>query len=466
MMKIYKPFLLISLVSVVFAGTLRAQLEVVFDTSYQVSVHDTVLDMALTSEGDCMILGATDANDSTFTVRSMMFLLKVSGSNGDSLLFNSHEFDTTFSTHAIYPLSDGDFLIPGSFLKNGRIFRVDGTGEIVDTYAVPDSTNFFRRVMEMPNGELIVIQSKVENKNFSKLMRMTPAWDTIWDTGFTPEEYDGLAYYNEDRIIASGWDNNKEYPHPTITAYSPDGDSLYYNKINEVYALNKNIFIDTNTLLLVNTKQYLISGTVGNIVRVDELGNYIWYEDLKSPGSPDVGGIFIYHDYVLAASETVGVGDSLIISVINGDGSLINALTLDKVEPKVAAMQQIGGNLLITGTELDTTNNTGIRVFLTSIAIDSSWFTITVGWDEVLAENGIKLYPNPASDQITLQIDDALYGENTVYLFNSSGVLQREYRFRGAKFETPVSQLPNGLYFFKLVRPDGQASVHKIVVMH
>ena len=444
----------------------------VYDTSYKVSYHDTIIDMTLTPSGDLLVMGITDNNDATFKVRSQMFISKIRGATGDSLNFTLFEFDTTFSVYEIAGLSDGNYMIPGSFLKSGRILTISENGDLIDEFNVPDSTNFFSRILEMPNNDIVAIQSNVLNKNFSKVLRFnrnTPTWDTIWNIDFTTDEFKSVKFYNEDRIIVTGWDNNFEYPHPTLWAFQPnDGEFMYYNKLNEIYAFNLDIIIDSSKFYFVNTKEYLISGTVGNIVLTDDEGNFIWYEDLDSPGSPSIASLRIYNDYLIAASETQGINSGILISIIQAEeGTLINSIIVPKLSPKVNKMLWIGDQLIIAGTQSDTSFQPPKRkVFVTSIMIDTSWFTITVGKQELASEHEVSIYPNPSTGTINIAIEKGdPFEEKTALLFNSSGLLVEEFRFTGTHYQSTIDHLTQGLYFVKLVLPDGTTNTQKIVLM-
>lgn len=79
-------------------------------------------------------------------------------------------------------------------------------------------------------------------------------------------------------------------------------------------------------------------------------------------------------------------------------------------------------------------------------------FIIGVGVNEIEEEESINIYPNPASDYITINIDK-MFGEvNRVELYNSFGqiiLLQKQLN------NIDISELPDGFYFIKVTNKRG-----------
>ena len=98
--------------------------------------------------------------------------------------------------------------------------------------------------------------------------------------------------------------------------------------------------------------------------------------------------------------------------------------------------------------------------------IDTSWFTITVGKQELASEHEVSIYPNPSTGTINIAIEEGdPFEEKTALLFNSSGLLVEEFRFTGTHYQNSIDHLQQGLYFVKLVLPDGTTNTQKIVLM-
>lgn len=78
------------------------------------------------------------------------------------------------------------------------------------------------------------------------------------------------------------------------------------------------------------------------------------------------------------------------------------------------------------------------------------------------------VYPNPASESITIITHEYLQGNLTLSLFNGMGILVRHSTVLTESNETtiPVDELTSGLYFGYLVSEDGKATVFKFLVKH
>jgi len=71
-------------------------------------------------------------------------------------------------------------------------------------------------------------------------------------------------------------------------------------------------------------------------------------------------------------------------------------------------------------------------------------------------ENGIRIYPNPASAQIIIEITDKS-STNLVTIFNLSGMRLRQFQLTETITIIDIEDLPAGVYF---VRMTGDHSVH------
>jgi hypothetical protein len=444
----------------------QAQTTILFDTTFAISTNDTVFDIVLDEAGDCILVGATD----TVPNRSILWLRKMGGVHGDSLWQKTHEFDTTILGMEMIATADQHYIVAGSKADGAWLFKFDAEGELVDEFGFTDTVTYFSRVRELPSSDLIVLQTIEENKNHSRVMRLTSDGDIVWDMDYIGYEYNGLVHYTEDRFMVSGWNNDLQYPHPILTSYTLNGDSVFTNQINELYGPNLGLIQDSSTLLMMNRKKFLISNSyIGNVTRVDENGDYLWFEELKSPGSAHIRDLLVYDSYVIAGSEHNSVTMySVVVSVITSDGSLINGYVIQKpgpIKPILTSMVNRQNMLFITGIQTaDTNGNKG--VFLTKIDLDSLLVT-TVGQPEIVTVNGISVYPNPVTDELHITLNDPVMQDKIeVLIFNSNGMLVKNDTFKGAAYKTTVKAYPDGMYFIKLIRPDGVVTTRKIIIMH
>lgn len=78
------------------------------------------------------------------------------------------------------------------------------------------------------------------------------------------------------------------------------------------------------------------------------------------------------------------------------------------------------------------------------------------------------VYPNPASENITVITDEYWQGDLILFLFDGMGMLIRKSTVLSESREVtiPVDGLTSGLYYGHLVSEDGKATVFKFLVNH
>ncbi|MCB0589308.1 MAG: T9SS type A sorting domain-containing protein, partial [Phaeodactylibacter sp.] len=88
-----------------------------------------------------------------------------------------------------------------------------------------------------------------------------------------------------------------------------------------------------------------------------------------------------------------------------------------------------------------------------------------VGTDEPEAGNALRLFPNPARDQVTIGFRQAIGGEMTVRLLNLQGQVVQQQRFpeAGRQLQLNTSGLPAGVYFVNVQTEEG-AFTEKLIL--
>ncbi len=82
--------------------------------------------------------------------------------------------------------------------------------------------------------------------------------------------------------------------------------------------------------------------------------------------------------------------------------------------------------------------------------------------------DGLLIYPNPASTEITVVLPNGSNGEySRIQLLDMSGRLVREVRTSGqASIRLNVSELPRGIYLCKVYRLNGPPLIAKFVLIN
>jgi hypothetical protein len=78
-------------------------------------------------------------------------------------------------------------------------------------------------------------------------------------------------------------------------------------------------------------------------------------------------------------------------------------------------------------------------------------------------DSQFSLYPNPATDEITLESNNAISPVN-VSIYNSNGLFVYDQVFSDSNFKLKTSSLPTGIYFIKIKTPKN-TEVKKLVVL-
>lgn len=87
-----------------------------------------------------------------------------------------------------------------------------------------------------------------------------------------------------------------------------------------------------------------------------------------------------------------------------------------------------------------------------------------VGIEDNLFESEVKIYPNPAQDEITILYGDLFNGNATISIFNNLGQMLKQHHSSNMNSETlNISELAQGIYFIKI--SSGKAEVTKKLIV-
>lgn len=78
---------------------------------------------------------------------------------------------------------------------------------------------------------------------------------------------------------------------------------------------------------------------------------------------------------------------------------------------------------------------------------------------------GLRIFPNPAQQMITVSVDDKLYPGSTIRLFNTNGALMGTYQFNKNNYSINISKLPVGSYLIRVDSGNNRYSMKMIKIM-
>jgi hypothetical protein len=81
---------------------------------------------------------------------------------------------------------------------------------------------------------------------------------------------------------------------------------------------------------------------------------------------------------------------------------------------------------------------------------------------------GIKAYPNPASEELYISFEKELVNEAVMQIIDGYGRIVKDIQVfpHISLVETNVNDLPNGMYFIRLIQHNGNTRTLKILIAH
>ena len=87
----------------------------------------------------------------------------------------------------------------------------------------------------------------------------------------------------------------------------------------------------------------------------------------------------------------------------------------------------------------------------TAAGFDASYTSTITGTEDLDISAGMTIYPNPATNKISIATSNNLLGETTICIFNMNGVLLQQEKFQSQNLiELEVSALAKGFYLVKI----------------
>ena len=93
--------------------------------------------------------------------------------------------------------------------------------------------------------------------------------------------------------------------------------------------------------------------------------------------------------------------------------------------------------------------------------------TVTTTEERSEPSNNIKIYPNPANDFISFEIENIQFQKGNFFIFNSFGknILTHDFSPNNGKYYLDISNFKNGIYFLQLFLDDKMVKKDKIVIL-
>lgn len=462
-----KQFLKILLLFV-FAISLHPRLHsqsLVADTMLHFGYLDAVKGMIVTDSGDCILMGKMD----TDSITPKNIWVNRLGFQGDTIVVTV--WDTIFYPQNASRASkmiwtqDGNFIIVGSWNNNNMILKMSPEGDSLTTLLFPgNGDNYFSDVIELPNSDLVLLQSDVDDDLYCKMIKMTSTGTILWEEEYDDRYYSSLGYYQSDTFLVGGYEYHQDYQHLLFGAYNPNGSQYFSDMYQEYYGANNMMKIDSAGIFLGNSKQYVTSPShVAQVIKMSADGEVQWDVDFTGVGSETVRDIATYDNYMVTCSETDG---SVIIGAITYHGVLFSALDISLPLPQSVDVEIYEDFLYFTGRLTNGIN--GKDVFFLKFQLDSL-FTYISGVPELATEDNVLVYPNPVNDKLYVKSLNPYNSQGivNVSIYNMMGRLESVQKMNGFTEEfVSMKDLPQGLYLVVVEFENKPPVTKKVLVVH
>lgn len=270
----------------------------------------------------------------------------------------------------------------------------------------------------------------------------------------------------------------------TQLAVDPMGNAIAGGRINQFAGLVKvNTLGDT---LWTRTISYPgLSTALTSVVNIktDSVGNiYTLSINSSTPGysmitAIDSNGIILWNDTARGFSNPYGRNKDFLhlentrltfVTTkgtpwlyqynLNGQRITDQQLILPGIlNPEVNAIDEAAGDLFLSGT-----GNAGFNI---RRGFTARLHSATAALHDSPAKSSLLLYPNPASETMTIKFPDSFSGESIVMMYSTDGKLQEKFTVNEQVIFMNLSSWSEGLYWIIVQNGDQQLS-GKFIVRH
>jgi hypothetical protein len=448
---------------------------------YDTGGDDYLSDMIHTSDGGYMMVGYTNYFTTNFQEDILAIKVDVSGAitwmNTYSMSANSEDVP-----YDVIQTSDGGYAIVGwsdnSSPNGGTVLKVDGSGVLMwmNNYAI-NATEYsrFTCIAEASNGDLVFSGgSYIATHQCIELFRVTSAGITVWcrklsaASEFVPVS---IAINSMGDIYLGGTRDLYTFP------FVPGG--MFVIKFNNAGLLqwSSEYSIPGQNASGVNRVKMLASGdlcvvgraslttTQGVIYTLDPAGvnsfayNYTdttAYEYVDVTNGNDGGlAILSEKDYAFGVEDT----SSYLLIKTTANMSAQCGVNIYPVNRSAIVFADTIKTVQATAGGLSSPVTAALESGLTIISVCS-----LVGIAEISSGTSIKIYPQPAQEQLTITLNEASgTGHRDFVLYNDMGQIVLTKQLTAVETIISCRDLAPGIYFYSLLAEGELISSGKLI---
>ena len=319
-----------------------------------------------------------------------------------------------------------------------------------------------------------------------RILKLNPYGNVVWDKlygSITPYTYasiikrknnnDLICIFNDGPTPENGY---AEIYNPFVLCLTPTGDIKWFRS----YYFNQDPLVDAsvlNSFDFTSDGGYIFAGYGVDydsvpaqrswVIKTDSLGfdgvtdfsaDTAYRIELSLDTCYGDTGLVITHTYGITAPYTItytgfAVHDSLYYS------PLYEPYISDTL---ILTSSMLTGNDSIITIPCTVTDGLG-RVLHDTLTVNVGCLVSSI--NTLPAENGIRIYPNPAISNLTVEITNDKLRITNIEIVDLTGkrLLSKKYKVKSSKYRVDIGNLPTGIYFVK-VETDKGTVIKKFIV--
>src|SRR5258706_609156 len=217
------------------------------------------------------------------------------------------------------------------------------------------------------------------------------------------------------------------------------------------------------------------------VAKFDSSGNALWAKavggsfddvangiDLDSSGNSYLTGYFEETSMAFDTITITGSGNSeIFVAKYNSQGNALWAKSIggNMIDAGTSITSDINGNSYVTGIfqsdsisfgSTTLTNTGSVDIFIAKIAS-------SVGIEEHSANDNVVIYPNPVTDNLTIEIPAHSFEKKYLFIYNPLGEKIYKQKIISEKIEINLRQQLNGIYLITVERSGEKIFSQKII---
>lgn len=463
-----KVFMLVLLLSIIITFPVNLMSQITFERAYGGQDSYTCYSVEQTSDGGYLAVGdIKHMANNDYDV----YLMKTDA-YGDTLWTQTYgDSEKNQKGIDIQLTSDGGCVIVGK-TGNGSdyktlLIKTDAVGDTLWTrvYTCVDSIGYFSKSLQQTSDGGYIIAGYTINPGYTMdvfLIKTNSSGDFLWTQIFDKNENDignSVKQLSDGGYVIVGNTDNMMFLIKTDAV----GDTLWTRTYGDAVSR------EGKDIQLTSDGGYIICGEVTDestytkdvyLIKTDDSGQVLWtqsygdiYDNIGNSVKQTSDGGFIIAGYTLNYPI---IDINLIKTDVLGDTLWTRSYGGENMEFGYSVQQTADEGYIIGGYSNNQSTSRD-EVYLLKTDENGSLVGIT---DNIYIMNKIQLYPNPAIDFVNIKSDLHI---NTVKIFNIAGEIIAKEKVNSKSYQLNTSRFKSGIYFLHIDTNKG--SLNKRIII-